>query len=197
MCHNIKPKKILEANGYGCLRDNCIRITEHKGFDLTIMIVILMNTFLMAFDWYMQPVSFNEPIEIINYIFMLVFTIEAILKILSMRRDYFKEAWNCFDFTVVAATIVILILNWSGVGESVSILSIILRTLRIGRVFRLVNNFQKLKEIFMTLIDAAPAMGSLGLLLFLLLFMFSVIGIAQFGLVSLNGASEMSNHVNF
>ena len=49
----------------------------------------------------------------------------------------------------------------------------------------------------MTLIDAAPAMGSLGLLLFLLLFMFSVIGIAQFGLVSLDGASEMSDHVNF
>lgn len=53
MCHNIKPRKILEANGYGCLRDTSIRITEHKMFDFTIMIVILMNTFLMAFDWYM------------------------------------------------------------------------------------------------------------------------------------------------
>ena len=35
------------------MRDTSIRITEHKMFDFTIVIVILMNTFLMAFDWYM------------------------------------------------------------------------------------------------------------------------------------------------
>jgi len=49
----------------------------------------------------------------------------------------------------------------------------------------------------MTLISAAPAMASLGALLMLLIFMFSVIGLAQFSLVDLEGASEMGPHVNF
>ena len=73
----------------------------------------------------------------------------------------------------------------------------ILRTLRIGRVFRLIKKQQKLQEIFMTLISAAPAMASLGLLLMLLIFMFAIIGMAQFSLIDLDGASEMGPHVNF
>ena len=40
-------------------------------------------------------------------------------------------------------------------------------------------------------------MGSLGLLLMLLMFMFSIIGISQFWLVNLDGADEMGYHVNF
>ena len=49
----------------------------------------------------------------------------------------------------------------------------------------------------MTLISATPAMGSLGLLLMLLIFMFAIIGMAQFSLIDLDGASEMNKHVNF
>ena len=40
-------------------------------------------------------------------------------------------------------------------------------------------------------------MLSLGILLMLLIFMFAIIGMAQFALVDLNGASEMNQHVNF
>ena len=40
--------------------------------------------------------------------------------------------------------IVILILNWAGIGEQVEILGTILRTLRIGRVFRLIKKQENL-----------------------------------------------------
>ena len=52
---------------------------------------------------------------------------------------YFKDSWNIFDFTVVVLTAVILIINWAGVGEQLEIMGTILRTLRIGRVFRLIK----------------------------------------------------------
>jgi len=42
-----------------------------------------------------------------------------------------------------------------------------------------------------------PGMASLGLLLMLFIFMFSIIGMAQFALVDLNPADEMGSHVNF
>ena len=119
----------------------------------------------------------------INYIFVTIFTIEAIVKIIAQKTDYFRDSWNIFDFTVVVATLIILILNWSGVGKNIEIMGTILRTLRIGRVFRLIKKNEKLNEIFQTLIDATPAMGSLGLLLMLLIFMFSIIGMAMFSLI--------------
>lgn len=128
---------------------------------------------------------------------MAIFTIEAIIKIIAQKLDYFKDSWNQFDFTVVFFTIVILILNWSGVGESVSIFGTILRTLRIGRCFRLIKKQKKLNDIFLTLLEAAPSMGILGTLLMLFIFMFTIIGMSQFATLDLADASEMNNHVNF
>lgn len=48
---------------------------------------------------------------------MIIFTIEAIIKLIAQRCLYFKDGWNNFDFTVVVLTLVILIINWAGVGE--------------------------------------------------------------------------------
>lgn len=178
MCLRYAPKIKQVKEGKSWLRYNMIIMTEHNYFDAFIMFCIIGNTFILGFNWYMQPENYDLPILIINYIFMFIFTVEAIMKIIAARLAYFKEAWNKFDFTVVFFTIVILILNWTGVGESVAIFGTILRTLRIGRVFRLIKKQPKLQEIFSTLLSATPAMASLGMLLMLLIFMFSIIGMS-------------------
>ena len=70
---------------------------------------------------------------------MLIFTLEAILKIIAQQKEYFKDSWNRFDFFVVVATAVILIIGWAGIGEDLEILATIVRTLRICRVLRLIK----------------------------------------------------------
>ena len=112
----------------------------------------MCNTFVLGFVWYMQPESFDTPIDVINYFFMLVFTVEAIIKIIAHRTHYFKDAWNKFDFTVVVLTAIILIITWAGIGKDLAIMGTIVRVLRIGRVFRLVKKHEKLRAIFETLI---------------------------------------------
>jgi len=93
----------------------------------------------------MDP-SIEVGISYANYAFMAIFTIEAILKIIAMK--YFKDSWNIFDFTVVIGTIVVLVFSFSGVGGDISTQSTILRSLRIGRVFRLVKRAKQLQIIF-------------------------------------------------
>ena len=144
MCARFKPKVKVTLEGKGRCRYHMIVLTEHPSFDLFIMLCILANTFVLGFNWYMQPESYETPIQVVNYIFMAIFTVEAVVKIIAQRLQYFKDSWNQFDFTVVFFTIVILVLNWTGVGESVSIFGTILRTLRIGRVFRLIKKQKKL-----------------------------------------------------
>lgn len=174
-----KPQRKLEAEGTNAwIRNWCIRLTEHRYFDVFIMCCILANTGVLACNWYMRPESLEGPIEIINYVFMATFTIEAIVKIIAQKCNYFRDAWNLFDFTVVVGTLIILSLSWAGVGESIAILGTILRTLRIGRVFRLIKKQQKLQHIFKTLMSALPAMGSIAALLMLLIFMFAIIGMS-------------------
>lgn len=152
LCLTAVPKKKLQPQGTNKLRDAMIIVTEHPAFDLTIMICIMLNTAVLAFVWYMQPDSFKQPLEAINYTFMAIFTVEAIMKIIAQKLDYFKDSWNRFDFTVVVATIIILILQWAKTGLDLQIMGTILRTLRIGRVFRLIKKQQKLQEIFKTLL---------------------------------------------
>ena len=48
-----KPKIKLEAQGNNKCRDAMIILTEHRSFDLFIMICILANTFVLGFNWYM------------------------------------------------------------------------------------------------------------------------------------------------
>ena len=81
------------------------------------MLAIMANTALLAFNWYMQPEDYELPISIVNYTFVIIFTIEAIIKLIAQRCLYFKDGWNNFDFTVVVLTLIILIINWAGVGE--------------------------------------------------------------------------------
>ena len=139
LCMDTRPKIQFDASRYSTLRRYSIIITEHASFDLFIMLAIMANTALLAFNWYMQPEDYELGISIVNYTFVTIFTIEAIIKLIAQRCLYFSDGWNNFDFTVVVLTLVILIINWAGVGEQLEIMGTILRTLRIGRVFRLIK----------------------------------------------------------
>ena len=42
----------------------------------------------------------------LNYIFTGIFIVEAVIRLIAMRFDYFKLGWNVFDFTIVVFSIV-------------------------------------------------------------------------------------------
>ena len=172
-----EPKGKGKVRPIACV-SMCQTITESKIFDKFIMYCIVANTLVLAFSWYTQPEFYATPIEVINYIFVLIFIFEAVIKIIAQGKHYFDYSWNRFDFMIVMGTIIVLIIIWSGAGEDLEILGSIIRCLRIFRILRLVNKNQSLSAIFATLVQATPAMGSLGILLMLLIFMFSIIGMA-------------------
>lgn len=127
---------------------------------------------------------------------MAIFTLEAIIKLFAMRVNYFKVTWNIFDFFVVVATLVI-----TGIGFVIKgnfgVSTTILRSLRLGRVLKILRKFKKLQIIFNTIGDAIPAMGSLGLLLLLLMFMYSIIGMTLFGFINFTNNHNIDYYSNF
>lgn len=78
----------------------------------------------------------------------MIFTAECVIKIYALHCNYFKDSWNIFDFTVVVLTLVILILTAYGIGKEFSLVGMLLRTLRTGRIFRLVKRAQTLQITF-------------------------------------------------
>lgn len=194
LCYSARPSISTPKTNQKC-RDFMIDVCDNKKFDNFILLCILGNTLSLTLKWYGQTPFFLAQLEIVNLLFGVIFTIEAIMKILAYRRNYFREAWNKFDFTVVILTWVVVIIMSFDLPFDVSILGMIARTLRIGRVFRLVKRVSAIQIILQTLLEAIPAISALGLLLGLLFFLYSIIGLSQFCFVTLAG--ELNYHVNF
>lgn len=90
----------------------------------------------------------QAPLEVfgyINIVFSLIFTVEAIIKLIGMKGNYFKDTWNVFDFVVVCITLVVFTVKFiPQITLDMSSQATIVRVLRVLRVLRLVKRAKKL-----------------------------------------------------
>jgi Ion transport protein len=125
----------------------------------------------------------------LNLFFTGVFTIEAIIKITSQGKHYFKDNWNIFDFIIVITSIgSVFLTNLSSVSLGGS--TTIIRAIRITRIFKFIKSAKKLKLIFNTFIYTIPALANVGGLLLLLLYLYSILGINLYAEIMWNGAID-------
>lgn len=80
-------------------------IVTNKKFDMIIMLFIGFNMLTMTMDHYQQAESFTMLLDVLNSIFIVIFSSECLMKIFALRYHYFKEPWNLFDFVVVILSI--------------------------------------------------------------------------------------------
>ena len=114
-----------------------------KKFEVIILVAISLNTLTMCFRWPNMSKKTEYLVETINQVFGGIFCLEAIIKIIAHGKRYFKDNWNIFDFTIVTANTIILIIGIFVENNFASTASV-LRTLRLGRMFKL---FRKLKQL--------------------------------------------------
>ena len=116
----------------------------------------------------------GELLSVIDNIVVVMFVIEAALKIVAAGRRpmrYFGDPWNVFDFTIT----VVCLLPLDGRFSQV------LRLARVARSLRLVKALPRLRLIVDALLRSLPSFGWIMLLLFLLLYVYSVMGVSLFG----------------
>jgi voltage-gated sodium channel len=149
-------------------------ITKASWFQNFITIIIILSGILVGLETY--PNLHQDYIEVfdqIDTVFITVFCLEILLKVVSNGPKYwefFYDPWNVFDFFIVA--IALLPLH----SEFVTVL----RLLRLLRVLRLLHFFPKLQMIVGALLKSIPSMGYVGLLLFLIFYMYAVAGVFIF-----------------
>ena len=81
------------------------KLTTNQKFDIGIMIVIVLNMITMGLEHYGQDEQFTESLKYVNLVFISIFTMECIFKLLGLRHYYFKQPWNVFDFVVVVLSL--------------------------------------------------------------------------------------------
>ena len=116
------------------------------------------------------------------------------MKIIAFGPKYFDNNWNMFDFLVVLVTWAERIAKYA-LGASQGSQTAVIRTLRVSRIFKVLKKLKNLRILFNTFIDALPQLTNVGALLFLFLFIYSVLGVALFGQVKLQ--ATLNVHANF
>lgn len=114
-----------------------------------------------------------------------------------VRRNYFKKGWNRFDFFVVIVTLFEFTYARMSSGGDLSFLQL-LRTFRILRLFKLFSRMEDLMALFLAVVNAVPTMLNVGGLLFLIFFIYAVLGMHLMGKIQpAEDAEFLGDHANF
>lgn len=169
------------------------------------MSVIILNMIQMGILHEGQSYEFGAMLDFTNYIFTIIFIVEAILKLIGYGDTYFNNSWNQFDFFVVVASIFDILMDIIG-SDALSGLSSapqiarVLRVLRVLRVVRLAGKAKNLQAIIQTIQFSVPSLMNVFLLLVLIFFMFAILGNFAFGSVVegevINDNKNYSNAIN-
>jgi hypothetical protein len=127
-----------------------------------------------------EPQALTTALGVLNYYFAAIFLCEAIIKLIGLSpREYFRDGFNCFDFTIVIFSIIEFIFAMLDV-KGVAGLSV-LRSFRLLRVFKLAKAWKTLQELIATILAALSDVIVAGCLLLLIMFIFSLLGMEAFG----------------
>lgn len=77
-----------------------------QAFDISIMILICLNMVTMMVETDDQSAETENILYWVNFVFIVVFTGEFVLKLFALRHYYFTNGWNIFDCVVVILSIV-------------------------------------------------------------------------------------------
>ncbi|NXU44887.1 SCN2A protein, partial [Drymodes brunneopygia] len=174
-------------------------IVTQQVFDITVMVLICLNMVTMMIETDDQTELMQNILYWINLVFVVLFTGECVLKIFSLRYYYFTIGWNIFDFVVVILSIIGMFLAEVFEKHFFSpTLFRVVRLARIGRILRLIKGAKGIRTLLFALMMSLPALFNIGLLLFLVMFIYAIFGMSNFAYVKReDGIDDMFNFETF
>ena len=186
--------KIIPVEPINCLRLQCFKIVQSQAFEYIVLTAIVINTAFMCVDHYGQSKDLEELLANSNFFFVIFFTIEMVLKLTAYGFKYYWYVnWNKFDFIVVILSLVAIDERFLQEQFNFNVTS--LRIIRITRLLRMVKTSQGLRTLLKTLFMSIQNILNTALLLFLILFTFSVAGMSLFA--SVPEGDYINKNVNF
>ncbi|KAL0859668.1 hypothetical protein ABMA27_010787 [Loxostege sticticalis] len=158
----------------------CRRAVKSQTFYWLIIVLVFMNTVVLASEHYKQPEWLDLFQEYGNAFFVALFTLEMLVKMYSLGlQGYFVSLFNRFDCFVVIGSISEMVLTKTEVMPPLGIS--VLRCVRLLRVFKVTRYWRSLSNLVASLLNSIQSIASLLLLLFLFIMIFALLGMQVFG----------------
>ncbi|KAJ8373279.1 hypothetical protein AAFF_G00266900 [Aldrovandia affinis] len=176
-------------------RKACINIVEWKPFEIIILLTIFVNCVALAVFLPMPEEDSNNTntnLESLEYIFLVVFTLECFLKIVSYgflfhEGAYLRNCWNVLDFVIVFMGLFTIVLDTvnkiSGVhveekGGGFDMKA--LRAFRVLRPLRLVSGVPSLQVVMSSILKSMLPLMHIALLVFFMVTIYAIVGLELF-----------------
>ncbi|KAM7049937.1 voltage-dependent L-type calcium channel subunit alpha-1S isoform 2-T2 [Molossus nigricans] len=191
------PRALLCLTLRNPLRKACISIVEWKPFEMIILLTIFANCVALAVYMPMPEDdnnSLNLGLEKLEYFFLIVFSIEAAMKIIAygflFHQDaYLRSGWNVLDFIIVFLGVFTVILEQVNVlqssttplgskGAGLDVKA--LRAFRVLRPLRLVSGVPSLQVVLNSIFKAMLPLFHIALLVLFMVIIYAIIGLELF-----------------
>uniref|UniRef100_A0A4W4GLI8 Voltage-dependent L-type calcium channel subunit alpha n=1 Tax=Electrophorus electricus TaxID=8005 RepID=A0A4W4GLI8_ELEEL len=201
---NSRPERVLF-----CLtlnnpfRQACINIVEWKPFDTFILVAIFANCMALAINTPFpgdDSNSVNQTLETVEYVFLVVFTIETFLKIFAYglilhKGAYVRSGWNMLDFVIVIIGMFSVALEQLADKEGDAVVVKVgskpsgkaggfdvkaLRAFRVLRPLRLVSGVPSLQVVVNSIIKALVPLLHVSLLVLFVIIIYAIVGLELF-----------------
>ena len=140
------------------------RIVNDDRVQLLIVLMISVNAIMMGlatFDFVAKNPEVDAAFEKTDQAFLIIFTFELVMQFIYHGFRLFLDGWLVFDF-------IIILLSWAFASAQ------IIRAFRIFRALRLITRVEVMRNLVTALFSVMPRMAAIGLLLFLIFYIFAV-----------------------
>uniref|UniRef100_A0A669ELQ8 Voltage-dependent P/Q-type calcium channel subunit alpha-1A n=1 Tax=Oreochromis niloticus TaxID=8128 RepID=A0A669ELQ8_ORENI len=164
-------------------------------FEYSIMALIALNTIVLMMKFEGASMVYNNVLKNLNIVFTTFFFLESVLKIIAFGPlNYFRDAWNIFDFVSVLGSITdILVTEFGNNAFSLSFL----RLFRAARLIKLLRQGETIRILLWTFVQSFKALPYVCLLIAMLFFIYAIIGMQLFGNLKLTEDDGINEHNNF
>ena len=138
-------------------------------FQFIVIFIIILNAITLGINTYEVNNLIKKIIELLDYAITIFFVIEILIRFIGEPKkiNFFKNGWNIFDSIIVLISLIPIPNNSS---------YLLLRLLRVFRVLRIISVVPELKKIIEALLDSIKRVFYVGLLLFIILYIYATIG---------------------
>uniref|UniRef100_A0A6I8PH83 Voltage-dependent L-type calcium channel subunit alpha n=1 Tax=Ornithorhynchus anatinus TaxID=9258 RepID=A0A6I8PH83_ORNAN len=190
------PRALLCLTLKNPVRRACISVVEWKPFEIIILLTIFANCVALAiyipFPEDDSNVT-NSNLERVEYLFLIIFTVEAFLKVIAYGllfhpNAYLRNGWNLLDFIIVVVGLFSAILEQGtktdgsnalgGKGAGFDVKA--LRAFRVLRPLRLVSGVPSLQVVLNSIIKAMVPLLHIALLVLFVIIIYAIIGLELF-----------------
>ncbi|NP_571975.1 voltage-dependent L-type calcium channel subunit alpha-1C [Danio rerio] len=190
------PRALLCLTLKNPIRRACINIVEWKPFEIIILMTIFANCVALAvYIPFPEDDSnaTNSNLERVEYGFLIIFTVEAFLKVIAYGllchpNAYLRNGWNLLDFIIVVVGLFSAILEQATKGDGGTSMGgkaagfdvKALRAFRVLRPLRLVSGVPSLQVVLNSIIKAMVPLLHIALLVLFVIIIYAIIGLELF-----------------